>query len=84
MAQKNEFKIFYAVSFAWQLGFLIVGPIGGFLLLGYWIDKMAGTSPLFLMIGVMIGLGITIYEVYHMLDILIRHDDGEKDANKKE
>lgn len=74
MPQKNNFKTFYAISFAWQLGFFIVVPIGGFLLLGFWGDKVFQTSPLLLVISIILGLAITIYEIYHLLAPLIKNN----------
>jgi len=34
ISQKNNSKLFYAISFAWQLGFLIAIPINGATYLG--------------------------------------------------
>lgn len=77
MASKGDgFKTFYALSFAWQLGFLIAIPIGGFLFLGFLADKFLGTKPLFLFVGLVVGVVVTIYEVYHLLLPLIK--DKEK------
>jgi len=72
---KNGFKIWYAVSFAFQLGFLIVVPIGGFMLLGLWGDRSFYTAPFLLIAGIVVGVIITAYEVYHLLDPLIRKND---------
>lgn len=73
MGSKGDgFKTFYALSFAWQLGFLIAIPIGGFLFLGFLADKLLGTKPLFLMIGLVVGVIVTVYEVYHLLWPLIK------------
>ena len=71
MEKKDNFKIFYALSFAWQLGFIIAIPIGLFIFLGFLADKFFGTSPLFLIIGTVSGVGITIYESYQLLIPLI-------------
>lgn len=72
---KNGFKTWYAISFAFQLGFLIVAPIGGFMLLGLWGDKYFHTMPFLLIVGVVVGIIITGYEVYHLLSPLIRKND---------
>lgn len=74
---KNQdgFKIWYAISFAFQLGFLIVVPIGGLMLLGLWADKSFGTAPILLIIGMIAGLIIVVYEIYHLLTPLIRKND---------
>lgn len=71
---KNGFKIWYAISFAFQLGFLIVAPIGGFMLLGLWGDSSFHTSPFLLIAGIIVGVVITVYEVYHLLAPLIKRD----------
>ncbi|MDP3970099.1 MAG: AtpZ/AtpI family protein [bacterium] len=78
MTKKSNFKTFYAISLAWQLGFFIVAPISGFLYLGLLVDNYLSTKPIFLLIGMLIGIIITIYEVYHLLIPLIK--DGEKNA----
>jgi F0F1-type ATP synthase assembly protein I len=76
MEKKDNFKIFYALSFAWQLGFLIVIPIGGFILLGSFVDDIFKTKPIFLITGSSTGIIITAYEIYHLLIPLIK--DKEK------
>ena len=38
------------------LGSTIVGSIVGGLLLGLWLDSVAGTSPLFLLLGLLFGI----------------------------
>ena len=77
--KKNGFKLFYAVSLAAQLGFLIAFPIAGFILLGILGDRMFGTSPLLLAAGGLIGAAATVYEVYHFLVPLIKDDKDEND-----
>ena len=72
MPQKNNFKIFYALSLAWQLGFLIAISIGGFLFLGILGDKFFKTQPFLSFLGLVVGIVITIYEVYHLLIPLIK------------
>ena len=73
MSKKN-IKSFYALSIAWQLGFLIILPISGFLLLGFYIDKFFNTQPLFIIIGLFISIVVTIYEIYYLLLPLIKKE----------
>jgi len=75
MPQKNGFKNFHAVSFAWQLGFIIAVPIVGFFLLGFWLDKKIGSSPLFLITGAVIGVIISIRGVYHLILPLLQNNN---------
>jgi len=72
MSSQKNFKTFYALSLAWQLGFLITFSIGGFLFLGYLGDRFFRTQPLFLVLGILVGLIVTFYEVYHLLTPLIK------------
>jgi len=72
----DNIKTLYAISFAWQLRFLVAIPIGGFLLLGLWGDAVFGTHPFLLFAGIVVGLGTTAYEVYHSLFLMV------KDKNK--
>ncbi len=84
MSQKNGFKTFYAVSFAWQLGFIIAVPMAGFMFLGFWLDKKIGVSPLFLIISSIAGLAISIRGVYHLIEPLLKIDNNEQDNKKSE
>jgi F0F1-type ATP synthase assembly protein I len=72
MSKKDNFKILYALSLAWQLGFLIAIPLAVFLWLGILADKALGTRPLFLILSLFAAIAITAYEVYHWLMPLIK------------
>lgn len=80
MNKKNNFAIFYAISLAWQLGFVIIVPIGGFLFLGFLADKFLKTKPLFLIIFLLIGIIVTIYETYCLFIPLVKKNNKN---NKK-
>lgn len=70
--QKNDgLKFSYAISLAAQLGFLTIASIGGFFALGMWLDHKLHTSPLFLIVGVFVGIVVTSYEVHHLIRPLI-------------
>jgi F0F1-type ATP synthase assembly protein I len=79
MKKKDNFKTFYALSLAWQLGFIIAVPIGGFIFLGLWGDKSFGTAPVLLIVGIFTGIIVTIYEVYHLLIPLIKDKEKKDD-----
>lgn len=70
---KNErFKTFYALSLAWQLGLIVTLSIGGSLYLGYSLDKSMGTSPLMIIIMLIVGIIITTFVIYHLLAPIIK------------
>ena len=72
--QNNKFQTWYAISLAFQLGFLIAIPLGGFVLLGIWGDQILHSSPAMLILSVIIGIAITIYETYHFILPLIKEN----------
>jgi len=78
MRKKDNFKTFYALSLAWQLGFIIAVPIGGFLFFGLLADRFFGTEPVLLVVGIFVGVIVTVYEVYHLLIPLIKDKDKDK------
>jgi len=77
--KKDNFKTFYALSLAWQLGFLIAVPIGGFLFLGVLADKFFRTGPALLLLGIITGIAITVYEMYHLFVPLIGNGGKKND-----
>ena len=79
VGKKDGFKTFYALSFAWQLGFLIAVPLAGFMFLGFLADEFFGVSPLFLIAGFAVGTAATVYEVRHLLAPLIKKKKGESE-----
>lgn len=81
----ENFQLFYALSLAWQLGFLIVVPIVLFLALGIWLDRTFHTGVLFLFVGIIMGIGMTFYEGYHVLAPIIHgtSGDGASSVGKK-
>jgi len=60
------------------VGFQLVGSILLFLYLGRWVDRRVGTEPLFLLLGVFIGLAASIYSVYRSLMADQRREDERK------
>ena len=73
MSRKYNSEILYAISFAWQLGFLIVTPLGILLWLGIKLDKYFGFSPFFVSLGFALAIVFIVYEVYHWLVPLIKN-----------
>lgn len=73
--ENHQFKTWYALSLAFQLGFLIAAPILGFILLGLYLDRTYQLFPLFLILGIILGLATTFYEVFHFVSPLIKKND---------
>lgn len=51
--------------------FLIVCIIGG-LGIGFWLDSIWNTKPLFLLIGLALGMAVSVFGAYHMVSSIIR------------
>ena len=49
------------------LGFTFVFVIGLFVALGYGADRIFGTLPLFLLLGMVVGLGAALYYLFVQL-----------------
>ena len=54
----------------WYVAICIVGGVWG----GVWLDEKLGTSPLFLLIGLLLGIVIAGAGVYRMLAALVSAD----------
>lgn len=49
-----------------------------FIFAGNWLDKRFHTSPLFILIGVLIGGGGSFYSLYHKISSAQKADDEER------
>ena len=79
--RSSQFTLFYAVSLGTQLGFLVVAPVLGFLLLGRWLDAHIGTTPFIMLGGITAGIVVTGYEIYHIIYPLL-YPDTNHDTNR--
>lgn len=71
MKNKEQSKILAALSIAFELGFAIALPIVLFLLFGRWLDSLFHTSPLFLIIGILLGVSVAIISVYLLVQVFL-------------
>lgn len=61
---RNQLRL---LAIASQLGFGIAGPLIVFIAGGVFLDKKIGTSPLFLLVGVVFGLIGAGYAMYDLV-----------------
>ncbi len=54
-------------------GALILGTLGG-----HWLDQKLNTEPLWLIIGVILGLAVAVIGVYNMLKPFIENNKKDK------
>ena len=60
-------QLFAVMGLGFELGFMIVIPLVGFMLLGLWVDKSFHVLPLFTIIGLVVGLVSSIVEVIKVI-----------------
>jgi hypothetical protein len=72
---KSIFKLFYALSVARQLGFLIIITFLGFLFLGILCDKIFFTKPIFTLIGLTVGLIVCVYDTYYLILPILKKEE---------
>ena len=70
--EQKEFKSWYAIGLVFQLGFSLALPLVIGIAGGAWLDKRFSTSPLFTLIGLMVGLSIAGYTFYMDMFPLIK------------
>ena len=75
---KEKFKVLYVLNFAWQLGFTVLIDIGIFAFLGFCLDKILKTKPIFLVLGIVLGPIIAAFQIYSGLTPLLKKDNKSK------
>lgn len=76
--QSSLTPIFQALLAGWEVSLAILIPILGFLLLGLWLDRTLLTAPLFLLIGMILGLVFAIAGLYSFVRPFLREKSEEK------
>jgi F0F1-type ATP synthase assembly protein I len=63
-----------------QIGLLMAIPIFMSIFMGYWLDNKFGTSPLFLIIFILVGVYAAFRNLF--VTVLKKTEQGKKDKNK--
>lgn len=64
------------IGVGWFIGIsILLGVLGGL-----WLDNKFGTKPLFVIIGLVLGLVVAGYGVYQMLLPLIKDKNNREDG----
>ena len=53
---------------------IVAGVLGGF-----YLDKLAGTTPWLTLLGMLLGFGVAFYGAYRMLIDVLNADQGRKE-----
>jgi F0F1-type ATP synthase assembly protein I len=62
------------------VGFFIVAAILLGVFAGLWLDGKLNTKPLFMIVGLLAGLGVAVYGVYQMLRPLMGDKQDKEDG----
>ena len=79
--QQKNIDLGYVMMMGGQLGLMIALPMVLAVALGVWIDKKTNTFPLFLVIMILAGMGLTIVNVYKVI-IPFLEKRSEREDNK--
>ena len=63
------------IGVGWYVGLSILGGV----LAGLWLDSKFSTKPLFVILGLILGIIVAFYGVYRMLLFLIRNKRNKED-----
>ena len=69
---------FAAIPF--QLAFCIIAGVYG----GQWLDRKLGSSPWLLIVGVLLGAGLSSWSIYTKLTAAQAHDEALQKARRKD
>jgi ATP synthase protein I len=59
---------FWLLALAMELGFSVAIPLVVLAYLGSWADNQFGTKPLFLILGVLVGVFSGFYNIFRLLN----------------
>lgn len=81
--QPKNINLGYVMMMGGQLGLMIALPMIVMVALGVWIDKKANTFPLFLVIMILLGMGITVLNVYKVIIPFLEKRSEVNNKNNK-
>ena len=62
------------------VGFFVAAGILGGVLAGLWIDNKLDTRPLFVLLGLAVGLAVAFYGVYRMIQPVINNRQDKENG----
>lgn len=74
-----DFKAVKNLAYLTQVAFLMLTPIIGGVYLGNLIDSRLHTSPWFLLLGILMGVGTAFMSLYKFVMKVVREAEQEKD-----
>lgn len=86
MSQQQQPKgtnLGYVMVMGGQLGFLIAFPLVICVVVGVMIDKKMNTFPWFMLTMILVGIGLTVIDVYKIVIPFLEKRSASKNLNNK-
>lgn len=77
MSNKKPAKSMKAMALSTSIISYLVGPVLVGLFGGKWIDGLIETSPLFMIIGLLLGLAAGVYGLIRLVNGILGEDEDE-------
>ena len=61
-------------------GFFVAACILGGILAGLWVDNKLETKPLFILLGLAVGLAVAFYGVYRMIRLVMNNKQDRENG----
>ncbi len=82
--QQKNIDIGYVMAMGMQLGLMIALPMVIAVALGIWVDKKLNTFPIFLIVAILAGMGLTVVNVYKVIiPFLEKRSESRNNKNIK-
>lgn len=78
MGSRKLLLVTRLVGLGWYIAFCIILGVGG----GIWLDNRLNTSPLFILLGVLLGSVLAFYGVYRMVVPFLTGDGNNNGSGK--
>ncbi len=62
------------------VGFFVAACILGGILAGLWVDNKLETKPLFILLGLAVGLAVAFYGVYRMIRLVMNNRQDKENG----
>ncbi|NLI69397.1 MAG: AtpZ/AtpI family protein [Firmicutes bacterium] len=86
MVKKKQNWLRYGryINLALSFGIMMVVSLFLGLYGGDWLDRRLGTSPIFMILGIFLGVGIGFYSLFAELEGLMKQKSGDKVKREKD
>lgn len=72
----RNLRVWQAVVIASQLGFVLAAAVAIGLFAGWYLDSIMHTSPVFIIIGALVGMAAGVYSCAQIARDFLRNDSG--------